>query len=367
MARKGWIVLLAAALLALGMPAFGQEAPPQVNIFRHPVGLSAEERTLINDLRVAAEGALNQGEYDSAIDAYNRILDIDPENADGLAGTATVLGYRGAALSEDGAYDAAEADFDAAIALYPAVVDVYPFLVQRGYLYWVRGDLDLALVDFEAAVALDGSALAHEYRAHANFDLGNNEAALADYEIALAGGLESALTRYNRGSILEQQGDLEAALPEFDRALELLPDWANAHLYRASIRARLGDVESATPDYWRWIQLIQTERVDEPTLAPDEPLTRELAEGRVYAFPFRGLPGQRVTITATAATEGLDPLIVILNRQGEPITASDDISDENFDSSIEDFQLPNGRDFTLIVSHAGGGSVGQVVIRLSLE
>jgi tetratricopeptide (TPR) repeat protein len=367
-ARNRWLLLVAATLIAT--PVLAQEdLPPLVNIFGHPVvpALSAEDAAQVAEYILQGQSAYAAAEYDNALASYNAALELAPDNVGAKMGVAQVLGSRGATAAENAEYEAAQADFDAAIEIYPEIVNVYPFLVQRGYLAWRMGNPAAALVDFEAAVALDNSPLAHEYRAHANFDLGNNEAALADYNISIAAGLEASLSYYNRGVILEGMGDMDAALIDFSRALELDPNWANAHLYRASIYARQGEIESAAPDYLRWIQLSETARELRPELPPDEPITLTMTYGQTYYIPFSALPGRRVTITADALTAGLDPLIVLLNRNDEPIFASDDISPEDFDSAIESFRLPNGRDFMLVVSHAGGGSEGELEVTLTFE
>jgi tetratricopeptide (TPR) repeat protein len=363
--QNRWLVFLAAALI-VASPVLAQDGL-QVNIFGHPAGLSPEDEAQVNFLINSGREAFLNGDYDGAVTQYRLALSIDPNNDLVKEGLASALGYRGAIAAEYGQYEAAQADFAAATAIYPAIVDVYPFLVQRGYLAWLVNDLEGALADFEAAVALDDSALAHEYRAHANFNLGNDEAALEDYNIAIAAGLEPPLSFYNRGVILDSMGDFDAALADFSRVIEIDPTWADAYLYRASIYAEQGDIENATPDYFAWIQSIETARDTLTTPQDGEPITLTLTQGLTYYIPFTGRAERRVTVTAEAITDGLDPLIVILNSRGEPIIASDDISAEDFNSAIEDFLLPTGREFTLVVSHAGGGGEGDVEVTLTVE
>lgn len=364
-ARYRWFLWGAAALM-IATPALAQdEPPPQVNIFGHPIASAPSVDAQVLELVLQGQSLFTARDYDGAIAAYNLALELDPESADARRGAAQALGYRGAIAAENGQYEASQADFDLATTLYPAIVDVSPFLVQRGYLAWLLGDLEPALADFEAAVALDDSPLAHEYRAHANFDLGNYQAALEDYNLSIGAGLQPSLSYYNRAVILADMGRTDAAIADFSRALEISPNWADAYLYRASLYAQQGDIESATPDYFAWIQGIEAQRTTQTDVS--EPITLAMSEGQVYYIPFTALAGQRVTVTAEATTAGFDPLIVILNNRDEPIIASDDISAENFDSRIDSFRLPNGRDFTLVVSHAGGGSEGAVEVTLTVE
>jgi hypothetical protein len=59
-------------------------------------------------------------------------------------------------------------------------------------------------------------------------------------------------------------------------------------------------------------------------------------------------------------------LIVLLDPNGDPI-AGDDDSGTQLDSLISSFELPTDGTYTLLVSHAGGGSEGDIELSLTAQ
>ena len=79
---------------------------------------------------------------------------------------------------------------------------------------------------------------------------------------------------------------------------------------------------------------------------------------------FEGNEGDVVTMTASS-TEA-DPVIVLLGPDNQPL-AGDDDSGNSIDSLISEFELPEDGTYTLLVSHAGGGSYGSIRVSLSVS
>jgi tetratricopeptide (TPR) repeat protein len=82
--------------------------------------------------------------------------------------------------------------------------------------------------------------LANEYRA-----LGNTEAAIHNYRIALETNSESVSTRINLGNALRSNGQLDAAIEMYQSALDREPRNAIAHNSLGTILRANGDVDSA--------------------------------------------------------------------------------------------------------------------------
>jgi tetratricopeptide (TPR) repeat protein len=107
---------------------------------------------------------------------------------------------------------------------------------------------------------------------------GNTEAALADYNQALARAPELSGAWLNRGAVLLQAGRFQEARADFDRALALNTDRpAIAYFNRGMANEKLGAIPAAYHDYKQ-----------AQTLAPDfKPAGVELARfqvtGRQYA------------------------------------------------------------------------------------
>ena len=90
-----------------------------------------------------------------------------------------------------------------------------------------------------------------------------------------------------------------------------------------------------------------------------------MRDGWVYSIPFDGKRGQQLDITVATAEPGfVDPLIIVIGPDGKPLIGDDDISMSEYDSTISDFYLPKHGQYTLVVSHAEGGSNGMVNVAL---
>jgi tetratricopeptide (TPR) repeat protein len=86
--------------------------------------------------------------------------------------------------------------------------------------------------------------LANEYRA-----LGNAEAAIRNYRIALETNSESVSTRINLGNALRSNGELDAAIDVYQSVLDREPRNAMAHSSLGTVLRAKGDVDAAILRY----------------------------------------------------------------------------------------------------------------------
>ncbi|HXQ46789.1 MAG TPA: TIR domain-containing protein, partial [Caulobacteraceae bacterium] len=84
------------------------------------------------------------GEYDAAIEQYNRVIGEKPDHAN-------ALNNRGNALLAKGQQEPAISDFDRAIALKPDFAAAY---CNRGNAFQARGEYDRAIRDYTVALQL---------------------------------------------------------------------------------------------------------------------------------------------------------------------------------------------------------------------
>jgi tetratricopeptide (TPR) repeat protein len=92
-----------------------------------------------------ADEALAKGDYDAAINQYDKAIQLDPKFARPYHG-------RGVALFHKGQYDKGIASYTEAIRLEPQN-DVAVF--DRGLAYWEKGEPKQALTDFQLAIRLN--------------------------------------------------------------------------------------------------------------------------------------------------------------------------------------------------------------------
>lgn len=98
----------------------------------------------------------------------------------------------------------------------------YLMLKWRGQAALVLGMRELAREAFDSMLALwPGDAYALASRAHLSAQTGNSAAAIADYRALLAGSPDKAVSWFNLGFLLEQQGQLDESRAALQRAVEL--------------------------------------------------------------------------------------------------------------------------------------------------
>jgi hypothetical protein len=152
-----------------------------------------------------------------------------------------------------------------------------------------------------------------------------------------------------------------------NEAIRLEPFQPFFYLQRAILNNTLGDAAAAAGDYLQWIRIIETRSMDLNPLSPGESRVLPFAAGVTYSLPFRAAAGEVLTLSATTRPEsGIDPLIVLLDTNGDPVAADDD-SGGGMNALITDYAVPSDGIYTLVVSHSGGGTDGPVRVLLEVE
>lgn len=128
-------------------------------------------------------------------------------------------------------------------------------------------DYAAAIVAYSRAIDLDpGFGLAYAGRGGARTYEGELEAALADFEAALANGFATAWAYNGRGNVFRAMGDFERAFADYAHAAELDPAKADAHLNLGDLHAFAGRYEEAIAAYGRAIAT-NTDDVNDATAA----------------------------------------------------------------------------------------------------
>lgn len=112
-------------------------------------------------------------------------------------------------------------------------------LVNRGIIQNRNGDLQAAVDDFNAALASDPNLPeAYVNRGNSYFLAGRFDQAIADYQKSLSLGLAKAhVAWYNIGLAYDAKKEPDKAREAYEKALEIYPDFAAA---RAKLDARAG-------------------------------------------------------------------------------------------------------------------------------
>jgi tetratricopeptide (TPR) repeat protein/S1-C subfamily serine protease len=149
---------------------------------------------------------------------------------------------------------------------YAQTIAIYDLMISKqpeAYTYNNRGNAksDLgqkqaAIIDYNLAIALNPEyANTYNNRGNVKSELGDKQAAIIDYDRAIALNSEYAMAYYNRGNTKAELGDVQSAISDYDRAISLNPNLINAYYNRGNVKSELGEDRAALVDYDRAIAL----------------------------------------------------------------------------------------------------------------
>lgn len=98
-----------------------------------------------------------------------------------------------------------------------------------GMIYLHEDKTDLAILEFQAAIAVEPDPEYHHNLGMAYQKKGMREEALVEYRHVLAINPDSALTHNNMGNILIDKGYLDEGISKFKEAIQLKPNYYDAH------------------------------------------------------------------------------------------------------------------------------------------
>ena len=169
--------------------------------------------------------------------------------------TLDAEGYfrRGVEAHQRGDFDLAIQDYDKAIALKPDHAKAY---YNRGVAYGAKGDYDHAIQDYDKAIALKPDhAEAYNNRGVAYWEKGDHDHAIQDYDEAIALRPDLAEAYNNRGVAYGGKGDYDHAIQDYDKTIALKPDAAEAYCNRGAAYGGKGDYDHAIQDFDKAIAL----------------------------------------------------------------------------------------------------------------
>ena len=178
--------------------------------------------------------------YERAIDDFDKVLVLAPNNVDGLM-------HRGDAYSQMGKFGPALADLDRAVDLAPDNAEAY---VYRGLVNSRRNENRLAMFDYKAGLALDPDNIDALVNLAAIYSTNGEQAlAIADLDAAIALKKDAPLAFYNRGYAHFANRQYDLAMADYGSAIALDPNMGLAYTNRCLTRAIVGkDLVAALGD-----------------------------------------------------------------------------------------------------------------------
>jgi tetratricopeptide (TPR) repeat protein len=239
-------------------------------------------KSAVGQIQAAQQGS-GADRWGSAIEGFNRVVDLAPGSPLGYLG-------RGWARALAGDDELALEDLGRAIQVGTELPQVY---ATRARFFETHGQLAKALEDYDEAVArssrdaqllsdraavrlaqrdwkgaLDDLTAALEIqpglvdvrrmRAGILESQQRHEEAIADLDVLIGSGQDDAAVYRDRGNSRGALGDHAGAIADFTAAIERDPSLADAYLARAYAHACRNEDEEAVADYTRALQLDET-------------------------------------------------------------------------------------------------------------
>ena len=184
--------------------------------------------------------------FEDTILIINKILEIDPKNADSFASMA---------LCHQNLYE-----FEAAISAYNKAISLRPNFFEAYYNLGVafrdKGELDKALAACSKAISIKPDyAAAYNNMGIILKDLGKFEEATEAYNKAISIKPDYAEAYFNIANIFKDLGKFEEATEAYKKAISIKPDYAAAYNNMGIILKDLGKFEEATEAYNKAISI----------------------------------------------------------------------------------------------------------------
>ncbi len=315
------------------------------------------DNTDLDTLLDQADEAYDNQDYTLAAELYEQIFAIQFDDS--------FIGFRlGFALGEIN-------EWERAIEVYEQVLELdysNPQFIYNniGVGYLDLNDPEQAIPFLDLAIEIDPEyARAYYNRAIGYFDMGDYEQSVVDNTRAIEIDPEYRSAYINRSDSYDELGDFENALADMEMVFTLTDEpTASDYLTRGFYAVSLGERERAAPDYWEYIQANKTDEFIRESLNAGDTAELTMSEGAIFYFTIDLEAGQTVHLETITSEENVeneaDAVILILDSNATPISVDDD-DGEGFMASL-DFSAPENATYTVIISHAGGNPIGDMML-----
>jgi tetratricopeptide (TPR) repeat protein len=307
-------------VMVMALPTFAQQPTDSEGMQQVPIVLAPE-------LIERASSALSAEDYDRALLDYSLFIFLNPTFSQAYFGRS--LAY----MAQNAAESALE-DLDRAIATAPDVPNYRAAVyAARGRLYRIQDRVEEAIADYSESIDLS----------------------------------PSPQTYTDRGILYLQTENYAAALDDMNSAIDLNSEEPVLYYYRAVVQTESQHLPEAAADFYQFLTLIETRSIEGDELQSGRPVVVELNPGIIHRLPFEATAGQ--TLNAIAGGRrgtSTDPLMILLDPDGEPLIADDD-SGGGTTALILQQPLEKEGTYTLIVGHSLGGFTGNVDVQIELQ
>jgi tetratricopeptide (TPR) repeat protein len=208
--------------------------------------LSFTERRLRDKAYNEGIAYLHQGQYELAAVSFNECTELDSTFAPACL-------QKGRIFIEWGALEDAMSQFDLALAYNQGMGEAFFY---KGYILYGADTTGLDRSFFDQAISQGFTdPWAYYFRGICGIRDGMNEAAMEDFNSALALKRDFALAYHERAGLKRRMGDLQGSHFDYQQAIAHQPDFALAYNNMGSVKILMGDYVGAIGDYSEALEL----------------------------------------------------------------------------------------------------------------
>ena len=170
----------------------------------------------------------------------------------------------------------------------------------------------------------------------------------------------------------QESGEYYDAILDYTRSIDLNDNIPESWLNRGVAYEQMGN-SRAIADFNEYLTSDRMTSVSFTAINETTTFTEYMSEDYRYDIPIQLQDGDVVSISVTSSTvDQVDPIIVLVDANGNPVAGTDDLRQQDgslisMNSYINNYDVDAKGEYTLMISHAGGGSYGNIDIRISID
>jgi tetratricopeptide (TPR) repeat protein len=188
----------------------------------------------------------DKGEYDKAIESYEKIIVIKPDYHD-------AFNNMGNAYSNKGEYEKAIESYEKAIEIKP---DYYDAFNNMGNAYSNKGEYEKAIESYEKAIEINPDYHETFYNmGNAYYNKGDKDKAIEYYQKAIEIKSNHYEAFRNMGSTYDDKGDKDKAIEYYQKAIDIKPDNHETYVNLGFSHIKFGTINEAETILLKAIEL----------------------------------------------------------------------------------------------------------------
>lgn len=216
-----------------------REYAPAINNYNQALQYKPENADIYYKLGISY---YQLGDYQRAITNYNQVITININHG-------KAYNQRGLAHYQLGNYQTAIEDYSQAIRINPDIAVNYK---NRADTRSRIGDHQGAIEDYTQAIKINPHyAITHKNKELARYLTDEQQKLIPASQIAP----DDAIAYKNRGNTRLELGDYEAAIADYNQAIQINPNYVDAYYQRGNTHCDLGNYEAAIDDFNQVIKI----------------------------------------------------------------------------------------------------------------